>query len=102
MLTIQSNDAMGRAKRALSVFRRQFPVLFRQLFCESRPIKHGGELLYPIEDVGLVERDSAEWRSSFVVSAFRDLFVVTDSFTRAQRDRVFPLSNDESLFLARK
>lgn len=93
---------MSKARRALSAFKKRFPAQFRRLFRENQAITYDGDLLHPLADVGLVTRECQEWRCSFLVSAFRGLFIVTDTFTLQERDRVFPLSNDESFFLARK
>ncbi len=102
MLITQTIEVMSGARRALEVFKRQFPGLYRRLFRKSLSITYGGELLHPLEDAGLVVRDGRQWTSPFLVFASRGLFIVTDSFSLQDRDRVFPLSNDESLFLARK
>ena len=100
MLITQTIEVMSGARRALEVFKRQFPGLYRRLFAKAFQ-SLGGELLHPLEDAGLVVRDGRQWTSPFLVFASRGLFIVTDSFSLQDRDRVFPLST-MSPFLARK
>ncbi|MGH9969618.1 MAG: methyltransferase [Pyrinomonadaceae bacterium] len=101
-LTTQSRTVMGNARRALAVFKRRFPSLYRRLFFENERIRYCGELLYPIQDLGIVVRDGEDWRSPFIVTVFDGLFIVTDPFTLSDQNRVFALSSDESFLLARK
>ena len=93
---------MARCRDALQAFRRRFPALNRRLFLQSLPVFYRGELLKPARDLALVEQQGYEWGCSYVLHCFQGLFIVTDSLALPERERVFPLSSDESLLLARK
>jgi len=92
---------MAACHRSLHKFRRGQPQSCRKLFEEGFPIDYNGDLLSPARDLGLVERQGVTWATTYRLTWLRELIVVTDHFTVRDPDRVFPLSEDESLLLAR-
>lgn len=91
---------MAKGRVALAMLEREHPRLYEGLFLQNRSIRYDGDLLHPLCDLGLVRQEGKRFRSSYRVRLFRGLFIITDPFTLPEQDRVFPLSEDESLFLA--
>lgn len=91
---------MAKGRVALAMLEREHPKLYEGLFLQNRSIKYDGDLLRLLCDLGLVRQEGKRFRSSYHVRLFLGLFLVTDPFTLPEQDRVFPLSEDESLFLA--
>lgn len=101
-LRIGNSAMMARCREALEAFRRRYPSLYTRLFLGNAPVVYRGELLNPASELGLLFREGHEWWSPYIVNAFQGLFIVTDPFTLPDQDRIFSLSKDESLLLARK
>lgn len=100
----QSNDLVkdrdGERARGSGNARTGVPQAIRRLFLQNRSSRYKGDLLRPLCDLGLVRQEGKRFCSSYRVRLFRGLFIITDPFTLPESDRVFPLSEDESLFLA--
>lgn len=105
MVSLQFNLSPNQYRSARNVLRTMFseyPTLFKALFHEHRSVEYPGEYLLELQETGLIEYTNGQWNSRYCVFEFDDQFFVTDSFLLPETDRVFPLSQDESLFLARQ
>jgi SAM-dependent methyltransferase len=90
------------AKKNLQQFRNSYRQEFDHLFIEGKNIYYSGDLLNIIKDFGIVQNKQHEWSTNFLLTYFRDNFLLTDNFLLPEIDRVFPLSEDESFFLANR
>lgn len=92
----------SQLRNDLHCFFSEFPVLFRNLFQCNELIEYRGNYLDALLELGIVSKVDDMWSSVYSIYEFEQQYFVADSFLLAQTERVFPLSKDESLFLARK
>ncbi len=91
-----------RLKNNLQEFKRLHPILFDNIFKKNKTIRYKGDLLNVFFDFGLMHQQNNEWISPYLISEFQELFILTDPFDLPEINRVFPLSEDESIFLANR
>jgi SAM-dependent methyltransferase len=103
-LTVRPRFAMRRALEALRALHATRPTSFRNLFDTQQAQRIADSVMRPLAAVGLAYRRRDLWCTSYRIRRVDSAgcFVVTDPFTARARDRVFPVSEDESLFLARR
>jgi len=102
-LTTTARLEMSRCRKSLEEFFRSHPSIYERLFSLNEPIFFSNPLLEPLAESGLVTRvDRDCWISNYTINYLDGLFIVTDRFTSGHPDRVFPVSIDESIHLARK
>lgn len=93
-------DDFKIAKEKLSSFKLKYYNEFVSLFLEGADIKYFGNLLDILVDFGLVDKYKDHWRANYPIYCYDDNYFVTDSFNLPEIDRVFPISQDESIYLA--
>ncbi|MBK8483880.1 MAG: methyltransferase [Saprospiraceae bacterium] len=94
--------AFRKLRENLELFKVNQPLLFQSLFQKNRLIIYKGNLLDIFVDFGLVQQLNNEWVSPYIIREFQELFILTDPFDLPEINRVFPLSEDESFFLAKR
>jgi SAM-dependent methyltransferase len=88
-------------REALFDFHREHPRLYKRLFLESasipRATSHG---LEPLVEIGILQHVGLDVHCALRITVFQSLVIITDPFTLREPGRVFPISRDESMFLA--
>jgi len=101
-LNTADKKVIKQGKKNLIIFKKELPRLFEELFVKNVPIKYRGELLNELSEIGLVNKQDGEWCSQYLITELGEVFIVTDNFLLPEKDRVFPLSEDESIYFANK
>jgi HemK-related putative methylase len=97
-----SKKDLNQIIKDLKSFYLEHSLLFKSLFNKDLAIEYKGEFLHSLNEIGLVTAENNIWKSYYSVYEFQNQFFITDRFSLAQTNRVFPLSNDESMFLSSK
>jgi len=93
---------MRRARRSLTALAGEYPDGFRRLFHHSQRAHLTAEKVSGLEECGLVVAvGDHTYTSPFRISQVGRQFIVTDSLKCSAPHRVFPVSADESIYLAR-
>jgi len=97
-----SKEEFRQLRNELHTFYTEHTLLFKSLFQKNELIEYGGHNLNRLLTLDIVSKTDGLWSSNYSIYEFNRLYFITDSFLLPKTDRVFPLSQDESLFLAGK
>lgn len=100
MLGIGSPKEIKKARKLLDRFYLNHPNVFKRLFMGGSSAVVPPIDIRLLEELGILEKDNNWCTSKYMICYIQNNFILTDPPSLRQRDRVFPIFDDESAFLA--
>lgn len=102
MLNSSDHNTISSTRNILTKLLRNHGPKFKALFLDEKPVSIKNNDLVPLLDLELITECDGRIRSNYRIYPVRNCFIITDQFSNRRLDRVFPISDDESGFLASK
>lgn len=89
-------------RKSLEYLYKKLPNYYLRVFIKGEKVRSSSIDFQPLLDTGLIEKSNNYFFSKYSIYPIKNCFILTDQFSNRNLDRVFPISDDESGFLARK